>query len=222
MDDRSFDALAKAVSAPGSRRRLIAGLLSGAMGLAGRRPAAAAVCRTFGQTCRENANCCSRVCGPRDATGRRRCGCGSADECPSGQTCALGACCTPLSVCKGAGGVALCGDVSDGCEGIVHCPAECPTIGDVCTDDHTCCTPAKCAEGACGPTDDGCGRTVNCGDCGACQVCTGGFCVPDQTAEGHPCATAGEFGALCCGGQCADLPDDRDRLCCGTSTCIAG
>src|SRR4051812_8148611 len=73
MDARSFDALAKAVSAPGSRRRLVAGLVAGALGLAGVRPADAVACRGDGAVCREHANCCFKVCSPPDAQHRRRC-----------------------------------------------------------------------------------------------------------------------------------------------------
>ena len=61
MDPTRFDALARALAAPGTRRRFVAGLAAGALGALGLRAPAAAACRAVGGTCREHANCCSAL-----------------------------------------------------------------------------------------------------------------------------------------------------------------
>ena len=73
MDDRSFDAFARSFARSSRRRlakRLLGGTAAGLLGLVGA-DAAAATCRRPGDVCRENANCCSGSCGPKDRTGRR-------------------------------------------------------------------------------------------------------------------------------------------------------
>jgi hypothetical protein len=98
MDGARFDNLTRAMTASDSRRRVLAGLVGGALGLMGLRAADARRCSTAGDICREHANCCSGVCGEKDRTGRRRCQCLSAADCPSLQngcestTCAAGVC----------------------------------------------------------------------------------------------------------------------------------
>jgi hypothetical protein len=57
VDGSRFDNLARSLAQSGSRRRLVAGLLGGALGLVGFDRAGAVACRTPGQLCRENANC---------------------------------------------------------------------------------------------------------------------------------------------------------------------
>jgi hypothetical protein len=99
MDDSRFDALARSLVAPGSRRRLLAGLAAGALGVIGVGPAGARTCSRNGLVCREHASCCSGYCGPKDAIGRRRC---AAPPCtPGGGPCNLfnpGACCSQVCV----------------------------------------------------------------------------------------------------------------------------
>jgi hypothetical protein len=74
MDGSRFDALTRSFAASGSRRRLLRGLIAGVIGLVGiRETAAGATCRDGGATCRESANCCSGVCLPKNAQGRRLC-----------------------------------------------------------------------------------------------------------------------------------------------------
>jgi hypothetical protein len=70
---------------------------------------------------------------------------------------------------------ARCGQVPDGCGGILDCGS--------CSDPDTCggsgvpnqcgCTTKTCdAQGAtCGSVPDGCGGTLDCGSCGAGQAC---------------------------------------------------
>ena len=74
MDGSRFDALTKSLALSGSRRRVLAGLLGGALGAVGLGRAEGAECRPDNSTCREHANCCSKLCNPPDAQHRRRCG----------------------------------------------------------------------------------------------------------------------------------------------------
>jgi hypothetical protein len=100
MDGSRFDAIARSLAESGSRRRLLAGLTTGAIGLVGVRAADAAVCRAPGERCRADANCCTGACA-KDGKGRHRCDCqGAADgtACAHG-TCCAGACCAGSTVC---------------------------------------------------------------------------------------------------------------------------
>jgi hypothetical protein len=85
--------------------------------------------------------------------------------------------CTPVT-CDAVG--AQCGEVPDGCEGVLAC-GSCPqgqTCGgggpNVCG--TAACTPATCAAlgAACGLAGDGCGATLDCGGCPEGQTCGGG------------------------------------------------
>jgi hypothetical protein len=82
MDDHKFDALTRALAEPHSRRSVVRslGLAAGAaLGLLGRTATGiAATCRAKDAICRKAGDCCSGYCGPKDATGRQRCGCPSA------------------------------------------------------------------------------------------------------------------------------------------------
>jgi hypothetical protein len=94
MDGSRFDALARSLSESGSRRRLIGGLVAGALGLSRVRSAEGRTCTGIGSVCREHATCCSGLCGAKDRTGRRRC------TCPGGGAWCAGGCCSdPAQVC---------------------------------------------------------------------------------------------------------------------------
>jgi hypothetical protein len=70
VDGSRFDAMTLRIAA--SRRGALRALAAGAAAaLLGRDEAEAVVCRASGDICREHANCCSRLCSPKDATGRR-------------------------------------------------------------------------------------------------------------------------------------------------------
>jgi hypothetical protein len=59
----------------------------------------------------------------------------------------------------------------------VTCPASgcCPDAADVCDPNDQCCTPKSCAVGHdCGVIPDGCGGTLDCGDCTTPDTCGGG------------------------------------------------
>src|SRR5215208_3192135 len=95
MDGPRFDLLTKQLIASGSRRGLLKGLAAAAVAsVLGRTEfgADAAACRAPGRTCAEHANCCSGLCGPKDATLRRRCRCASPADCPAPGRCGEAVC----------------------------------------------------------------------------------------------------------------------------------
>ncbi len=176
MDGSRFDALARALAVSGSRRRLIGAVVAGTLGVLGLRATEAAACRPVGSTCREHANCCSKRCGDKDATGRHRCWCQTAADCPAPDqchdaTCTEGVCgTTPLT-----GQACDDGDrctVNDTCVAgacvavVVICPPqdEChsaacdsasgdcvqtPLTGAPCDDGNSCTVGSTCLNGAC-------------------------------------------------------------------------
>jgi hypothetical protein len=102
------DALARSLAGVRTRRGLLRALglavgvgAVGAIALDGDGDAAA-TCRPGGAVCRTPGECCSGVCGPKDATGRQRCTCeagttpcGTSACCSASQTCVNGACRQP-------------------------------------------------------------------------------------------------------------------------------
>jgi hypothetical protein len=147
-----------------------------------------------------------------DVTGGKYCGmisdgCGGFRDCagcPAGQTCGTGPrshiCisadpnCKPLT-CDQNGG-RLCGKIGDGCGGSVDCGTTCPMgqtcggagVNGVCGVPAAMCPmPIGCMQATgryCGKIGDGCGKTVECGDCPANQSCGTGtqanVCVPSN------------------------------------------
>lgn len=104
MDRSRFDQLTRDFAASPSRRLLVKSALGlalggtlGAVGLndvsavqAGRAPA---------EICRKNGDCASGHCGPTDRTGRRRCLCTSAEQCPPSKDIEFEAVCSPEGLC---------------------------------------------------------------------------------------------------------------------------
>jgi hypothetical protein len=78
--------------------RLGLSLVGGALGLVATKSFAdeveAAAKRAPGEICRENANCASGLCGPKDRHGRRTCHCQTKDDCPAPRDS-----CTTTPVC---------------------------------------------------------------------------------------------------------------------------
>ena len=59
------------------------------------------------------------------------------------------------------------------------CPGDCGCQNGAVCYQNTCCQPKTCSELGmeCGQADDGCGNTLNCGDCGQNLTCNNGKCV---------------------------------------------
>jgi len=127
-----------------------------------------------------------------------------------------------------------CGDVSDGCNGLINCGASCPT-GQVCgaltpnhCDNGTSCNPKTCADlkVECGLQGDGCGGTIDCGGCPSGQACGAGgpdkcgaitSCTPKTCADqGIECGAAGDT----CGAplSCGTCP--TGKLCGAGGKCV--
>ena len=87
--------------------------------------------------------------------------------------------------------------------------------------EETACVPMSCDEGGCGDMDDGCGGTVNCGECAEGSTCTEGICVEDCVPT-NECAgaTCGEVDDGCGGSfSCGECPEGQG---CDAGTCVEG
>ena len=131
--------------------------------------------------------------------------------------------CTPTVITCNPPGGQYCGDIGDGCDGIIHC-GDC-TAPDTCGGTGTpgvCGTPgcvptiAACTGGPvtyCGVIGDGCGHSIVCGDtCTAPETC-GGTGIPnvcgDPACVPHTCSVAG-------GQYCGNVGDGcGHNLACG-------
>src|SRR5262245_21968660 len=125
MEPHTFDRLTRHFATRSTRRRLLGGLVAGALGLAGREHAVAVTCRAPGLTCRDGANCCSNRCNPKDSRGRRQCGCRTAADCPAAPACQTVSCQQGVCVTATTPG-ATCDD------------------GDPCTTESTCTAAGRC------------------------------------------------------------------------------
>ncbi len=185
MDDVAFDRLAQSLAQSGSRRRLLAGLAAGTLGLAGLGRADAAACRPVGSVCREGAGCCSGNCGPKDRTGRRRCQCGADADCPVPDACHAASC------TDGACGVTATVDVATDPAHCGGCGRACPAVAN---------GAPTCSAGTCGvECDNGyfeangaCHAQVGFGGaCGASKECASGVCACHSLDCGSAeCATS--------------------------------
>jgi hypothetical protein len=138
----------------------------------------AATCRPDGAICRKGGDCCTEFCGPKDRTGRQRCGC-DGDLVPVNGTC-----CSPANVCGD-----VCLDAPCGL-GLTCCASEGACV-DLLTDPQHC--------GACDtPIDTDRGEVCCSGDiCNAQDICTPNptntsmsYCQAQPTGTGTNTATA--------------------------------
>jgi hypothetical protein len=111
------------------------------------------------------------------------------------------AACTPTVTCTPEGGT-YCGRIGNGCRGQAlecgacsgdnTCDMSGGTSGGLCVGGPSC--PARtCMSGTtkyCGTIGDGCGRALDCGGCGAGEVCSGRICVAANCTP-LTCAIAG-------------------------------
>jgi hypothetical protein len=231
MDDRRFDRMTKAFATGRSRRALLQGLLglggaAGALGLAGMQRAGAAACRPPGSGCRGHGNCCSHLCGPKNATGRRRCGCQSPADCPAPDQCHDATC------LDGMCGTAVRLDQA--------CDDGDPCTNNVCDATGNCSTfpacgnhPEDCCPGCLDCQDDGtcAANTLTCTDTGV-DGCLVGTCDSHGNCSYEPnhalCVNTGVDGCLIgtCNnvGSCSYAPSDalcNDQNPCTYDVCNA-
>ncbi|MCB9730602.1 MAG: VWA domain-containing protein [Deltaproteobacteria bacterium] len=152
--------------------------------------------------------------------------------------------CVPRD-CAAAG--AECGDVPDGCGGVLSCGGceagkTCGAQGNANRCGEGACVPLSCkpAGAECGPVSDGCGTILDCGGCTAPEVCGGGgvanvcgepACVPvDCEGAGAACGAIGDgcgkvlqcgscTAGLSCGGD--GVPNQCGEEACQPTTCEA-
>ena len=93
-----------------------------------------------------------------------------------------------------------CGEISDGCAGMISCPA--------------CCVPQTCTSrgASCGSTSDGCGGTLSCGTCGPGTSCNQNQC--SCTAVGTEACGDGVDN------DCDGAVDCADSECSATTACM--
>jgi hypothetical protein len=242
MDPQRFDAMARMLATPGTRRRFLAGLAA-AVGLVGLHPAEAATCRSGGRVCSKDAHCCSSVCHPKDATNRRICAkhlgekSSNPAECASGivadGVCCDQACSGQCEACNLKGKAGVCSPVTGAptggrpaCGGNGACAGTCNgSDGRGCSypGDSTTCKSSACNDNGDSfrYTCDGVGTcarsTVDCG----LNVCRDGICV-SGCASNDDCIGA----AYCRNGTCAaDLADGApctERGQCQGGACVEG
>ncbi len=104
------------------------------------------------------------------------------------------------------------------------CPADffCWSSG-FCNSVPESCAPRECFSGLCGDVDDGCGGTIDCGECGDGSTCAENLCVQDEC---EPVECAGLCGQVTnqCGNAancaCGIIEDCVEGLClCERDTC---
>jgi hypothetical protein len=190
VDDRRFDALARGMAAPRTRRDAIRGIgkaIAVAVGVGGpvvtsflSQPSNAATCRAGGTTCTLDAICCSGDCGEPDARGRRRCTCETGKTscgdqcCERGQMCHNGTCLKP-SPTPGSTSTPTAMSSKTPTATMTSEPQETPTNTPTNTATSTSTPGGECEE------DD---------DCGHAEICSQGTCV-------DPCAGAcGDCGCI--------------------------
>jgi hypothetical protein len=193
----------------------------------------------------DGSGACAGKCGPLadGCGGLIQCGgCTAPQTCGGGgnpSVCGGSSACVPslkADVCTGA---APCGQVGDGCGGIIDCggcapglacgaitPSQC---GSSATSDGGTCTKTKtsCAAGECGPFPDGCGGVVTCGGCTAPETCGGGgvasHCGGSGACVPKTCAGQGANCGLIQDG-CGGLANNGDPCgtCSGGQVCGGG
>lgn len=222
VDATRFDEIVRFFATTHSRRRVLTGLIGSVLGLTGVERSAARTCSLPGAICREDANCCSSVCGPGDRPGRQVCRCRSIADCPESRdacevvNCDEGTCLTTRIICE----------PDDACH-----TAQCqPTTGE-CLVTPIACTPSDaCSVATCNQTTGECEsapkacvprdrcHTAACdlatGDCVqtpiACEAsdtCHEATCDPETGSCSERAIVVCANGS-CCDGACVDTETD--------------
>jgi hypothetical protein len=200
VDGNRFDELTRGIASSGSRRKLLGGLAGVVLGALGVGTAAARTCSETGRVCREHADCCSKLCGPKNATGRRTCSCQVAGDCPAPPRCRQAVC-----------NAGICGTTV--------------TVNASCNDNNPCTSNDVCnASGQCVGTPVGNGTACTVG--GQAGTCSGGDCVPCAgpggacpNGTGDCCGAIGEL--VCPEGTCC-IPSGSARSCTDDDECCDG
>jgi hypothetical protein len=247
MDGQRFDRLTRRFAEQTSRRRVIRGLLGGVVAssfslVAGGSSVAARSCSAAGQICREDANCCSQICGPKDRFGRRTCLCSSPIEVCNGQ------CVDPKAFQSDINNCGVCGNRCPGApcqiptciEGMCGLVADPNALGTVCDDNLRCTTGSTCQQdgtcgggtpldctsqnpwlhdGSCDPNTGHCiNQPVNngtsCSDGNACSV--NDTCIDGVCIPGTICPPPDvcHLAAPCTNGVCGTSPNAEDGTFC--------
>jgi hypothetical protein len=240
MDDSTFDRLARAVSAAGSRRRLLGVVASVGLGgllsaldddttqakrkRRGRRNShrpgkgkrnggkGSGQCGATGSICAQDSDCCTNNCFGF-ACAERVTSCGQGSTATRCQPPAKG--CAGNQCCHGA---LACGEIC--CQGAAN----------QCNPENACCVP-NCAGRQCG--DDGCGNGGTCGSCPPGQTCdaTTGTCQGRVTCSAQNCPNGccdaagicqpGNTAQACGAGGAACAPCSGPDTICRDGQCVA-
>ncbi len=185
------------------------------------RAEAATGCRSVGEKCRNDSQCCTTHC--KKSTGK--CACINSGSCQANRECCTKVCKRGRCVCKKVGETCTlngecCGTLASSACQNGKC---CKKVGATCKDNNQCCGDATCQNGecACGPFLTPCGDTCcdptfetccNGKCCGACQTCDPGTgqCV-NMCTDGEKCCLTpfATHGGFCC-------PQDQE-CCIGSS-----
>jgi hypothetical protein len=232
MDGERFDQLTRRLVRRADRRAFVAGLVGAvAGGLFGVGDAGAAVCRMPGDSCREGANCCSGVCGPKETGGRHRCLCQSPADCPAPRrcraaTCEDGVCGTRITAgdpCDDGNACTtddVCGD-DGGCRGTpipCHAIDACHVAGVCDRRTGVCSNPPAPAKTVCGSAPDLCHLPPACDGAGACVDGDPVVCTAKDSC--HAVGTCDLGTGACSNPQLPDetacaLPGGGSGHCCG-------
>jgi hypothetical protein len=189
MDGPRFDRLTRAFATTPSRRRLLAGLTAGALGLIGVRGSDAARCRSIGNSCLQNGDCCTNYCATQSRT-RRLC------ECPPGTVNCHNVCVDPATAFQSD--PANCGGCDIVCprttcqigvcaQGSCGLAPDPNALGASCNDGDGCTLNDVCqADGSCAGAPVVCAAIDQCHDAGVCNPATG-VCSNPAKANGAPC-----------------------------------
>lgn len=179
MDGARFDSITKVLAGAQTRRSALKAMAAAMTVSLGARlhRVEAANCRPNGAICRKPGDCCDQICGPKDRTGRQRCGC------DVGFVPVNGACCPQANACGDVCLDAPCG------QGLTCCASDSACV-DLKTDPQHC--------GACDtPVDVDRGEVCCLGDiCDANEACetdptntSMSYCLAQPTATSTSTAT---------------------------------